>query len=596
MLEAIAARILDSAAAGATSVLLEAVKRQNASLLRAQEGPVQANFVATSALVKQAIARHAQEIKAWSSSIRISDSRTHKSVLAIYVDLDTYLMPLSTHVDRSERSQTQPLLTALQNSNAHAAILGNPGAGKTTSLQKICADFFSKGKVLANYNFPLLIRLRELTSSKSVHPIYDRLQETLGIAVLFPEEKQQSLSSEVCAGIVRQTINEYLNGLGVVLLLDGFDEISNEVVKQRVIADIETLANFLRHSRMLVTSRSREFRYKLGNLEKFEIAPLKEEQIEVFARRWLASEGDAKDFLSKLQGSPYQDTAMRPLTVAHLCAIYERIRTIPEKPKSVYKRIVNLLLEEWDSQRQIVRRSVYAGFDLDRKFEFLAHVAFMLTIQGELVFDSALLASIYTSIHMEYGLPEREAADVIGEIESHSGLIIESSYRSYEFAHKSLQEYLAADYIVRLPNAKFLEGEFSKLANELAVATALSSKPAAYLGELVLGSLIDAKLDQAWYNVFLGRLAIEKTEFQTGYTPQATFAAVTLLSFAENPESFVPLLQPMLPGDLFTFLENHYKVHTRSHSAKGEFVTFKKIKDFDGYVLAPTIRLPTSLL
>jgi hypothetical protein len=592
MIEIVGQKVLESAAAGATKALVDVLKRENQKLEKTRAPSVEASFVATMHLVSASIARHSEEVKAWATTVRFSDLKSQKTTLSIYVELDTYLMPLSTHVDHAERENVRPLLTALAESPSHAAILGNPGAGKTTSLQKICADFFIKGKALSNYNFPILIRLREISKLTSNHPIFDRLQQILGIAVVFPENKSASVSDEAKEALTRSAVAKYLDGLNALLLLDGFDEISSQFARDAALSDIEALANALRRSKLIVTSRSREFRYKLSNLDQFEIASLSKQQIKTFARRWLGSEQDASDFIAKVFASPFADTAIRPLTVAHLCAIYERIRTIPEKPRSVYKRIVNLLLEEWDSQRQVLRRSMYAGFDADRKLEFLSHLAFNLTLDGNLVFDDAKLRRVYDAIHFEHGLPAMQCTQVIEEVESHSGLITESSYKSYEFAHKSIQEYLAADYIVRLPSPAQIADRALDIPNELAIATALSSKPAAYFGELILRVLTVAGLEKPWVAIYLNRLALEKVEFLAGYTPEANWAAIVLLSVSDAPDNHISTLQPLLPTDLYTWVTENYSVHAR----QPEFVLFSRIQRHSEYSLPSRLRLPSSLM
>ena len=43
-------------------------------------------------------------------------------------------------------------------------------------------------------------------------------------------------------------------------------------------------------------------------------------------------------------------------------------------------------------------------------------------------------------------------ASVIAELESHTGLFIQSGFDQFEFAHKSLQEFLTAEYLVKLPS------------------------------------------------------------------------------------------------------------------------------------------------
>lgn len=107
---------------------------------------------------------------------------------------------------------------------------------------------------------------------------------------------------------------------------------------------------------MIITSRSGEFQYSLNNTFEYEIKSLNNYQIESFIKKWLNNKKMASDMIKQLAKSPYSDTAIRPLTLAHLCAIYERNLKIPNKPKTLYRKIVNLLLEDWDLQRNVFSR------------------------------------------------------------------------------------------------------------------------------------------------------------------------------------------------------------------------------------------------
>jgi predicted NACHT family NTPase len=566
--------------------LADAVRRENEELLRKKKpGRIEAKFVGTSQVVRSALAAHLEDVQRWSKLVSLSDSPAQKSVHKIFVELDTYLMPLSTHTSAAERENTEQLLPALIRSNRHSAILGQPGAGKTTSLQKICTDYFNTGKALLNHSFPLLVRLRDISNSTSEHPIIHRIQEILGIAVTFPSTLREAEQAGVYDLVVTETVVKYVDELGALLLLDGFDEIAAEEARNAALSDIQLLSIKLKKSRLLITSRSREFRYKLSEIQKFELAPLTNSQIEKFAERWLDGPAAAKDFLKKVNASPFADSAIRPLTIAHLCAIYERIKRLPDKPKSVYRKIVNLLLEEWDSQRNVSRVSKYAEFDSDRKLEFLAHVSFMLTVRGKAVFDTNTLKTVYSKIHAEYGLPTNQAAKVIEEIESHSGLIVEGGYRAYEFAHKSLQEFLAADYLVRLHSAKVIEEYAQRLPNELAIATALSSRPAAYMCDVALRVAPFAYLSADWYSIYLSRLTLEKPDLYPTDPLENALGALTLLTYSGSPSSYIELVRPIIPKNISKLIEKYYA----RGNVQDDIRMLRRVKPH------PTCRLPDTL-
>lgn len=604
MLESLATIILEKSVEKGTAVLSNALDRKNNELIKNHEkrkkkekdaqAPtlLSATFTATKNTLVDALRQHVEEVDKWCQAVRFSDLRTAKSVTQIYVELDTYLMPLNVHENKEEKNQTDPLLKAIKNSADHCAILGTAGAGKTTSIQKICADYFSHGKVLQKYNLPILIKLRNLNASQSEEPIPTALKNTLAISISINSD--HSLEDvEFISAIERKILYTHLDYLNAVILLDGFDELATEELKQAAIRDISLLIDALKSSKIIVTSRSADFRYTLAQVQKFEIASLTKDQIRSFAEKWLQDEAKANRFLEKVFESPFADTAIRPLTVAHLCAIYERIQDIPEKPKSVYKRVVRLLLEDWDSQRSIKRPSLYANFDHDRKADFLAHLAFFMTTEmRELRFSDDSLKFAYSKIHRDHGLPENEAIKVAAELESHSGLIIESGRGYYEFAHKSIQEYLAADYIVRLPTLDSVEKHCALLANELAIATALSSIPCIFLAELFLKYVDLDRNSEAWIQTYLSRLVVEKPDLHVGATEYSAIASMHILTRLSDPLIASEILKGTFPANVEGKIGDFYQLAGRDSVD----TRFRRTAVSRKYRLPDYLNVPTVLL
>ena len=202
MIEVLAETVLTKATESAVSFLADSVKRKNDELIKNYQqrrkkdlqavSPVQfsANMQSTKSVLQGALQHHIEEIKQWCQQIKFSDLRGTKSVLQVYVELDTYLMPLNIHEDPSERNQTEPLLDAIKASTRHCVLLGTAGAGKTTSVQKICADFFRRGKVFGTHNFPLLLKLRDLSDKGEQSPVLVALRNALSLQVRFSIDGQ----------------------------------------------------------------------------------------------------------------------------------------------------------------------------------------------------------------------------------------------------------------------------------------------------------------------------------------------------------------------------------------------------------------------
>ena len=89
---------------------------------------------------------------------------------------------------------------------------------------------------------------------------------------------------------------------------------------------------------MILTARTGEFTYHIEKMTAYEIAPLSKEQIAKFATAWLPT-AEGATFLSQVEHSPFADTAIKPLTLAHLCAIFERVRRFGKNQNRYTKRL-----------------------------------------------------------------------------------------------------------------------------------------------------------------------------------------------------------------------------------------------------------------
>jgi len=470
--------------------------------------------------VADALSRHLTFVNQWSSELNFADLKHAKQTQKVFVPLDLYFQPTRVRMTDEERMEKFPLHTLFKHSPKHVALLGQVGSGKTTSLKYLCQSLlFNEGLFPNRICYPLVIKLNDFNgiikeSEVGKSLLFNAIIKVMGIQFDF-----QQLDEQAIENFKESVVINCLNENDFLLLLDGFDEIISQKRKEVVIAEFEKLASSVERSRIVLTSRSSDYKYALANTKVFEISPLSDEQIRTFAKRWLENDQEAEDFIAKIKRSPFYDTTMRPLTIAHLCALYERNKNIPEKPKTVYKKIVMLLLEDWNLQRNIHRVSKYAKFESDRKFEFLASLAYHLAVMnGSNSFDARDVRIVYNKIFEDFDLEKGEMLAVMGELESHNGLILQSGFQRFEFAHKSIQEYLSAEYLVKLPTIPNLRQNIIKLANEFAVAIAISSRPSEYFVEFVDTRAVPMKLPSHFIKSFVNRLLLEKVDFNKSAT------------------------------------------------------------------------------
>lgn len=467
--------------------------------------------------LETSISYHLQFVLNWSKDVSFRELPEAKPLEYIYVDLDYYLTPKRLQYLPEEDKKIR-LRDIFSNLNRHIVILGQPGAGKTTSMKYLSTlVIFDETFCPNDFNFPIVIRLRDLCAdefiTKSEINIFKHIYKTLGLYIDFSNNAK--VDPEIAENIIQKIVLQFLDKLKVLLILDGYDEVEQYDHKSIILEQVRRLCLSLSNSKVVLTSRSGDFHYDIDNTVVYEICPLTDEQIFEFCSKWLQSDEKAKIVKAEIDNSPFSDTTIRPLTLAHLCTIYNKYGYIPPKPKSVYKKVVNLLIEDWDLQRSIKRMSKYSDFEPDRKFEFLSTLAFYLTTVNQTsVFAKQDLADTYKQIAPNFLLPINEVRQVIDELEGHSGLIQQTGQNTYEFAHKSIQEYLSAEYIVKLPSIPESKKLLLTIPNELALAVAISSNPTIYFSLLIFKHFErELILDERFIETFLLRIIAEKPDF-----------------------------------------------------------------------------------
>jgi hypothetical protein len=245
---------------------------------------------------------------------------------------------------------------------------------------------------------------------------------------------------------------------------------------------------------------------------------------------------------------------------------FDRLGDIPDRPASLCRQIVRLMLQDWDTARQVTRESRYSRFSVDDKMDFLSSVAFELLRDRRISFDERELRQVYEKVAPLHELPSGEASQVVAEIESHTGLVVATSGR-YEFSHLTLMEYLAAECMVRTNGA--LTQYWRRMPEVAAVAVSLAPDGGDWVADLV--RTLPSNVDNVGPLVqFVARLAAERPRimadtdigksllmlvFKTAkqVSPDTAALLATVPGVSESVESFMATMSPQKRGDSTTF-------------------------------------------
>ncbi|MTK53824.1 NACHT domain-containing protein [Paludibacter sp.] len=517
--------------------------------------------------VLRRIADNLKKTNNWAKEIYFNTALTSKRLNKVFVEIDLFLSPLKFRFDESEKTERVKGTTIIKRYDKHKIIYGGAGAGKTTFIKKICTEFLENPDKNP-FSCPVVIRFRDIDYSNNNYGnhfgLFPILIDILGIQIKFPIDKIDLFYNEYHS-VIKQAVVSFLDDCNILLIADGFDEIPNTSLKNKIEKEFHELSLSLESARFILTSRNNDFILKLPQTEEYEICPLNDNQIKKIIKNWLGDKKQSEDLYEQIRKSPYYDTTMRPLTLSHLCAIYERRKTIPPKPRYIYDFVLNLLLESWDQQRSIVRPSEYADFYIEKKKEFLAHLSYWFSYHLEKnVFSSEDLKKCYNKIYKTHNLPPSQSKKVVIELENHTGLLVQIGYNSYEFSHKSLQEFLTAKYIYSLP--KIPEYSILKeLPNETAIAICLSSSPNAYFENFIKDY---KRYDENFWNIFLDRLVDESPDFNEN-------PSVLVFFFITIKETEIPIFRRTLKAllehtNLKISISNFNKIYTERIAYKTE--------------------------
>lgn len=458
--------------------------------------------------ISECFDEYVAEVLRWSSRVQWYGLAEAESTDAVTVSL-ALAEPRRLRGTRSVARRVRGELDLLAYAD-NFLLLGDPGGGKTTTLKRLVRNVLTSEPTSDTdvYRYPVVVRLRDHIRNGDLYlGIADVLRLPYDLPNLNDPERNEA---KLGAARLRDRLPELLNDHNAILLLDGLDEVPN-LERPKLEAQISQLADRLQESKIILTSRSGEYSRHLEGFTAVELEPLSADEVEGIAARWLE---DPKDFLDALSKLPYRDVINRPLLLAQLLLLYRGSGMLPEQPALVYRRLVMLLLEEWDKGNNVVRKSKYGSFDVERKRDFLAALAYHLTYRLQRVsFGESDLHAAYSMVRTRFDLPQHQAHDVIAELESHNGIVVISA-SGYEFSHLSFQEYLCADYLVREPYSERLTDYIRAYPAPIAVAVTLASSPGLWLAGVILKEANYSAFSSDSLRSFLTRLWIERPSFE----------------------------------------------------------------------------------
>lgn len=354
-------------------------------------------------------------------------------------------------------------------------VMGKPGAGKTTFLQKVALQCIRGELPLAR--IPIFIQLRNLAEET----IGNRI--TIGDDFNLLDYINQKLGD---FGISVQHVETLLKHGKLLILLDGLDEVRADYI-DTLLKQITKFSEIYYQNSFIITCRFAAQPYRFPGFTYVELADFDQTQIEAFAKKWFMTamskpnEEDglnlATQFIDKLklpENQPIRELARTPILLNLTVSVFQAKADFPKKRSKLYEAGLDILLVRWDEARGIQRDEIYRKLSLPHKIKLLSHIAATTFEEENYFFEQTEIeqhiADYLTTLPGANTDPETlrlNSEAVLKAIEAQHGLLVERALGVYSFSHLTFQEYLTARNIVASPDTATLMEALQRLINHI---------------------------------------------------------------------------------------------------------------------------------
>jgi|GEM_PF-610014 len=346
---------------------------------------------------------------------------------------------------------------------AHLVLCGDAGSGKTTLLRWIavqCAvQKFTGDLSFLNHLVPFYIRLRDYVGDK--------------LETLKPEEFIEHVAADISGKMPHGWVHEQLENGRALVLIDGVDELpksQREEMRQRLARWVKTfgLARFIVSSRTYALNQN-DFPewWEWINNENFIQATLQRmdaDQMDHFVDHWYGAldaslndkeKRELKEYPANLKSQlrrtpPLRQLAEPPLLCAMICALHrEHHRRLPSRRNDLYKECIEMILSKRDEEREIEHTEEYPDLTLAQKIQLAEDFAERLMLNNLSEDDVVNAEKCFADAFSSLNITEVTAENVRHFFVKRANLLREPVIGQIEFAHRTFEEYLAAQRLMK---------------------------------------------------------------------------------------------------------------------------------------------------
>jgi hypothetical protein len=361
--------------------------------------------------------------------------------------------------------------------NPRLALLGGPGAGKTTTLSYIVLQCVQgRERELLRTRAPLLpifVPLRRVSNRNN----------SLLDDILSPDT--QIIPEDILRACPPGFLERRLNEGRCVVLLDGLDEVIDDETHKLAALKINRLVSDYPKNRFVVTCRIAGWRNLLDDFRVLEAEDFNRNEVHRFIFGWHRAivtqefrnkielkyqdpeeratawarereeiqnniDSTSRKLINAVESSPrLMAVATNPMLLSLICLVHWVKDVLPRERPILYERCLELLVDAWDRSRNISSGMTLAAYQKEAVLRGTA-LAFQSSGKGEA--SRSQVEQIIAAEISKLGL-QVQSKELLEQIEQRSGILVERSIDVLGFSHLTLQEYLVAKHIQLNPAA-----------------------------------------------------------------------------------------------------------------------------------------------
>ncbi len=434
----------------------------------------------------------------------------------------------------------------------NVVIQGIVGQGKSIFMRKLC------NTALEEELIPFFIELRMISAER---PLLKLLMDFM-----------------IAAGI--QGDNDIFKYLAeknkIVLILDGFDEISSEMVSG-TIYQISQLQRAHEDLKIIISSRPSQITESLSGFDVLRLQELVEDDYEPFLRKLIPDSLVRHDINLAIAGAPnnIKGVMTTPLMLTLLLIVYQFETEIPATLPDFFEKLFNAVFVQHDGYKPGFVRERHSGLSaskLQKLFDAFCFMALQRDTNRTLtkkqfneVFDKAVKYTPASKCEVE-GFK----ADIVKV----TCLMLDDGFDQVSFLHKSIMEYHAASFITNSNNE--LATTFYSIVAEDFDRWSETLNFLSYIDEFRYGEYYILKE----YPDSLSRLSSTLQE----RTPEALESYLNIelpnleiyMSYGDNPSC--SCRTPEKQHEFMNFLLGNFAMHIRSLSKDSLNASFDKVR------------------